>query len=400
MNKPNRMNKTKALNRKFYLLYILNFFLFSVFIIDYLSAQSVFSFREEGASVLAGDAHSAALGYSEIPTSFSSNICGSMSFLQRTGIDVTYDLTRLEMRTAESNNIKYYYNISSIKAGSRLPLGLAFGFYLKKAMDFNADFLTDPDSVNGVVYQERFFKRGQLSNGNVELSKRLTKGLGVGIGFNVLFGSSDEVWITNFSDTSYKDTEDSLNSSYLGYSYNLGFVYKQRFLSFALGYNFPVSLSKVKKSFSQYRKDTTLANDELTFPSSYTLGLGLTPLETWNFFATIRYRDWSSLKYNGVREEKYKSVFSYSIGIEYSGAAGYKKRVFPLRVGYYKHPWYFNDASNESIQDDGITLGTNIPILRRGGNLDIAVILGRRRTRTIEERFYHLALGFNFYERW
>ncbi|TES94391.1 MAG: hypothetical protein E3J87_00395, partial [Candidatus Cloacimonadota bacterium] len=55
----------------------------------YLNAQSIFSFKEEGESVLSGDAHMAALGYGEIPGTFSSNLCGSIAFIKKSGIDLT-----------------------------------------------------------------------------------------------------------------------------------------------------------------------------------------------------------------------------------------------------------------------------------------------------------------------
>lgn len=388
------------LSFNFRLSVLLKIFFSFGFLLGNLSAQSIFSFREEGESILMGDAHMSALGYGEIPGTISSNLCGSIAFLKKTGISVTYNGTRLEMGDKGGKNIKYYYGFPYIKVASTLPLDLTFGFSVRKAMDFNANFITNPDSVNGISYQERFLKKGQLSVGNVEIAKRIGKIAGVGFGLNVLFGSSDEVWLTNFSDTLYKDTKDSLNSYYFGYSYALGFVLDLHPLSFVFGYSLPISCKKETRSLSYFRKDTTLGTYELVYPSLYSLGGNLSVRKDLDILITARYRDWSNFKYDGAKEEDFLDVLSYSIGLEYKRIRGYKEKEFPLRVGYFSKPWYFKDSYNQRISDNGITFGTSIPVLKKGGYLDVAFALGRRKTVELEERFYSLQVGFNFYERW
>lgn len=380
----------------------LHLFLFFCFAFTsvYLNAQSIFSFKEEGESVLSGDAHMAALGYGEIPGTFSSNLCGSIAFIKKSGIDLTYSSVRLQMKDDKGRNILHYYGLPYLKAASTLPLGLAMGFNIRKAMDFNANFITDSDSVNGVTYKEMFSKKGQLSVGKIEIAKRIGNISGLGLGLDILFGGSNEVWITNFSDTLYKDTEDSLNTSYFGHSYSLGVIFDLHPLSIVFGYSFPISCEKVTKSLSIFRKDTTQSVDELIYPSLYSCGCDLSLREDLNLLFTIRYRDWSNFQYNGMKKEGFMNVLSYSIGLEYSWGKGYKERGLPLRLGYFSKPWYFKDSYNKKIQDNGFTVGTSIPILKKNGFLDIGFVAGRRNTEELEERYYNLHLGFNFYERW
>lgn len=384
---------------------ILFFFLFSfISCVNlsrlHLNAQSIFSFSEIGESILCGDARMSALGYVEIPGTFSSNLCGSIAFLKKTGIDFTYSGVRLEMMDEEGKNIMHYYYIPYIKAATTLPLDLAVGFNIKKVMDFNANFVTSPDSVNGISIQKRFLKKGQLSLGSIEIAKTIGNTAGLGFSFNVLFGSSDELWITNFLDTLYIDTKDSLNSHYFGYSYSLGIVFDFHPINFVFGYSFPLSCEKETRSLSYFRKDTTEIEDELIFPSLYSCGCNLSVREDLNFLITLRYRSWSNFKFNGTKKEGFLDVLSYSVGLEYSGIKGYKKRGFPLRFGYFSKPWYFKNSYNERIVDNGVTIGISIPVLKKAGFLDLAFVAGRRKTRELEERFYSFHIGFNFYERW
>ncbi len=363
-------------------------------------SQSIFSFKGEGESMLRGNTHMSALGYCEIPCTFSSNICGSIAFLKRTGIDLTYGGVRLEMKDEEGKNVMHYYGIPYIKVATTLPKDLAVGLNVIKVVDFNSNFITRPDSVNGVVFQEQFSKKGQLSVGTIEIAKKIGNRSGIGLGFNVLFGGSDEVWITNFSDTLYWDTRDSLNSSYFGCSYSLGIVLDVSPIKIGFGYSFPISCDKSTRSFSDFRKDTIKIEDELIFPSLYSGGCDLLIKENFNLIFTVRYEKWSDFKYNGTRRDEFRNVLSYSIGFEYNRIGGYKKRGFPLRVGYYSKPWYFKDSYKKDILDHGITLGTSIPVLQKGGFLDLGFIAGWRKTGELEERFYNLRIGFNFSERW
>jgi hypothetical protein len=373
---------------------------FLVLISVSLSGQSIFSFREEGEAMLIGDAHMAGLGYGEVPGTFSSTICGSIAFLRSAGIDVSYLGTRLEMSDEEGENTVHYYGIPYLKAATALPRDIAFGFNLRKSTDFNSSFMMDVDSVNGIAFQESFWKKGQLSIGALELAKRLTPHIGFGISLDVLFGGSEEVWITNFQDTTYRDTRDSLKSAYFGVGYGLGFVLNAQPISIAAGYRFPLHCDKSTRSLSYLRPDTTLSEDEITFPGEAVIGIDFFVREDLNIVATARYRDWSNFKLNGSKGGEYSNVISYSVGMEYKRSKGYKQRQIPLRIGFFHNPWYFSDSYGERIADSGITLGTAIPILRKDGFLDIAFAAGRRKTTELEERFYSVQLGFNFYERW
>jgi hypothetical protein len=367
---------------------------------DFANGQSIFGFREEGAEMLIGDAHMAALGYGEIPGTVSSTQCGSIAFLKSAGVDISYLGTRLEMSDDAGKNTMHYYGIPFIKVATSLPRDFSFGFNVHKTTDFNSNFIVAPDSVNGVAYQETFLKRGQLSMGNVELAKRISSNMGVGMGLNVLFGGSEEVWMTDFQDATYRDTRDSLKSSYFGMSYNLGFALSAKPFSIAAGYQFPVVCEKSTRSLSYLRPDTTLSENELRFPGQMTIGGDVMIGENVNIIATVRYRDWSNLTVNGVKRDGYQNVISYSIGFEYKRSKGYKQREIPFRMGYFYKPWYFRDSYDEQIVDHGITLGSSIPVIRKDGFLDIALIGGWRKTGELDERFYGVQLGFNFYERW
>lgn len=363
-------------------------------------AQSVFGFREEGEEVIVGDAHMAALGYGEIPGTLSSTQFGSIAFLKSTGVDISYVGTRLEMSDDAGRNAMHYYGIPFIKVATPLPRRFSFGFSIWKTGDFNSNFMVEEDSVNGVAYQESFLKRGQLSMGSLELARRITASIGVGVGVNVLFGGSEEVWTTNFYNASFRDTRDSLKSSYFGVSYKMGFALTAKPISLSFGYQFPLGGDKSTKSLSYLRPDTVLSDGEITFPGQLTVGGDLAIGEKVNIVATTRFRDWSNFKFKGRKRDGYRDVLSFSIGFEYNRSKGYKQREIPLRVGYYYKPWYFRDSYDEEIVDHGITAGTSIPVIEKNGFLDVTLIAGRRKTTELEERYFSVQLGFNFYERW
>jgi hypothetical protein len=342
----------------------------------------------------------AALGYCEIPGTFSSNLVGSIAFLKKTGIDVTYSGLRLDMMDGNGKNIMHYYGLPYVKVASTLPLGLAMGFNLRREMDQNANFVTTPDSVEGLSYNCTFFKKGQISTGNFEIAKKVNKWTGIGFAVNVMFGGSDEVWITDFTDPLITDTEDSLSSHYFGYSYSLGLVFNLEPVDIIFGYSFPVSCEKVTKSLSYVGQDTTLSEDNVIFPSLYSCGCDISLGQDLDFLFTIRYRDWSNFKYNETKNDDFMDVLSYSFGLEYGKTGDGNSRRFPLRIGYFQNPWYFKDSHNKRIVDNGITIGSSIPVVRKDGFLDVTFIAGRRKTGGLEERFYKFLVGFNFYERW
>ena len=365
-----------------------------------LLSQSIYSFKGEGESMLGGDAHMSGLGCVEIPGSISSNTAGSIAFLRSAGIGITYSGLRLETTGEGKKNVMHYYCLPCIKGATTLPKRLAFGFRLQKNMDFNSNFIANPDSVNGMVYREEFSKKGQLTLGNIEIAKRIGDKVGIGFSLNVLFGGAEEIWITNFSDTLFRDTKDSLRSSYLGSSYAFGIVFDFEPLRLNCGYNLPIVCKRVTKSLSYIHPDTTLSEDEVEFPMLFVLGSDFSIGNDFNLLFTLRYRNWSGFTINGQVEDDFIDVLSYGVGFEYKRSRGYKGRSIPLRLGYFHKPWYFKDISEGSIVDDGITLGTAIPVLRKNGYLDVAFIAGRRKTSTIEENFYSVHFGFNFYERW
>jgi|GEM_PF-4357765 len=375
---------------------------FVVILLFYCSlfGQSIFSFSAQGGPLLTGNSHMSALGFADVPATFSSNICGSIAFLKNASVDVTYSGTRLDMKDNSGKNTAYYYGFPFLKIGSTLPANMAVGIQLRKTMDFNANFVTNIDSINSVPFAEKFSKNGQLSTGTIELAKRISSSLGVGIGLDVLFGGSNEVWITNFTDTLFRDTQDSLKNNYFGYSYSFGIAYTKPWLAVGLGYDMHLSCDKVTRSLSYYRKDTTVSTDRLVFPGQFTGAMDLSLNKNFNVLLTLRYSNWNSFKYNGLTKEGYSNVFSYSFGIQYKNASGYKQRSLPLRIGYFSNPWYFKDSKGDDILEKGITTGTSIPILQRGGSLDLSFCGGMRKTEQLQEFFYKVNLGFNFQERW
>lgn len=367
---------------------------------SYAQGQSVFGFREEGEEMLIGDTHMAALGFGEIPGTVSSTQCGSIAFLKSAGVDISYLGTRLEMSDEAGKNIMHYYGIPFMRVATPLPKDFSFGFNISKTTDFNSNFVVAPDSINGVAYQESFLKKGQLSTGSIELARRISPNIGFGLGLQVMFGGSEEIWLTNFQDTTYRDTRDSLKSTYFGVSYSVGFAVVVKPVSISAGYSFPMGCEKSTSSLSYLRPDTTLSENEITFPGQFTIGCDLLLGQDVHAVGTVRYRDWSNLKVDGNKSGGYEDVLSFSAGLEYKRSKGYKQREIPFRAGYFYKPWYFKDSYGERIVDHGITVGTSIPVIKKDGFLDIALIGGMRKTRELEERFYGVQVGFNFYERW
>jgi hypothetical protein len=385
-------------SRKFLLRLVWSGIFFS-FLLSFLNAQSIFSFKGEGESVLVGDAQMSSLGFSGVPGTVSSNNYGSIAFLQKTGIAITYSGIRLEMRDESGKNIMHYYGIPFINVATTLPRGFAIGFNLKKVIDFNADFVTNPDTIGGNQYIEQFSKRGQLSTVSFNLAKRMGS-VGFGGGFNVLFGGSDEMWITNFSDTLFRDTRDSLNSTFFGHSYSLGVVFSYDILKIDFGYDFPVSCKRTTRSLSYLRKDTVEVNNNLEYPQLFTGNLNLQLGQDLRFAFATRYRPWENFEIDEEKDDSYLNTFAYSVGMEYNLIRAYKKWKFPLRIGYYSKPWYFKDSYNKKVSENGFTCGTSIPFLKKDGYLDLAFIYGVRNTSELKEHFYNFRIGFNFYERW
>lgn len=281
----------------------------------------------------------------------------------------------------------------------------------------------DLQSTDGDV-TTRFTGEGGLNKAFLTFAYKITSKFSLGIDTNYNFG--------NIQNTSFSQTEglelasrETNRSDLLGFSFNLGARYKTMVtdelqLTAAATYtpetNFTSENSRqratvlVLESGNQIPRnevEVDVANTDFTFPSQYTLGVGIGKPKQW--FVGAEYSDQKTSNFTNRTFEldnvEFTDASKYKIGgfyiPNYNSLGNYYKRVV-YRAGIRFEETGIN-LNGEKINEFGISFGLGLPVGRLFSNVNIGIEIGRRGTTDaglIQENFFNTFLSLSLNDKW
>ena len=281
----------------------------------------------------------------------------------------------------------------------------------------------DLETTDGDV-TTRFTGEGGLNKAFVTFAYKVTPKLSLGIDTNYNFG--------NIQNTSFSETEglelasrETNRSDLLGFSFNFGARYKTMVtddlqLTAAATYtpetNFSSDNSRqratvfVLESGAEVIRnevEVDVANTDFTFPSQYTLGLGIGDPKHW--FVGAEYSDQKTSNFTNrtfeLENVEFTDASKFKIGgffiPNYNSLGNYYNRVV-YRAGIRFEETGIN-INGEGINEFGISFGLGLPVGRLFSNVNVGFELGRRGTTNaglIQENFINTFLSLSLNDKW
>ncbi|GER58206.1 hypothetical protein [Patiriisocius marinus] len=281
----------------------------------------------------------------------------------------------------------------------------------------------DLETTDGDI-TSRFTGEGGLNKAFITFAYKVTPKLSLGIDTNYNFG--------NIQNTSFSETEglelasrETNRSDLLGFSFNFGARYKTMVtdnlqLTAAATYtpetNFSSDNSRqratvfVLESGAEVVRnevEVDVANTDFTFPSQYTLGLGIGKPKHW--FVGVEYNDQKTSNFTNrtfeLENVEFTDASKFKIGgffiPNYNSLGNYYNRVV-YRAGIRFEETGIN-INGEGINEFGISFGLGLPVGRLFSNVNVGFELGRRGTTDaglIQENFFNTFLSLSLNDKW
>jgi len=295
---------------------------------------------------------------------------------------------------------------------------------------FGANFGIIPYTSVGYDIQDiaddratQFTGRGGLNRAFVTLGYNVMPGLNVGVDVNYNFGNIRNTAITQQEDVEFA-TRESNRSDLLGFSFNLGAMYKTMVtddlqLSTSITYT-PETDFKAENtrnigtirftsagSTSIDIRDIDVADTDFTFPSQYTIGAGIGKPKNW--FVGLEYTDQKTSNFNNrtfeVDNVTFNDASKFRAGgfyiPNYNAIGNYFQRVV-YRAGARFEETGIN-INGEDINEFGISFGVGLPVGRIFSNINVGFEVGRRGTKSsglVQENFFNAFLSLSLNDRW
>ena len=280
-----------------------------------------------------------------------------------------------------------------------LPFGTRlFGGINQK---FSQDFNVWSESLADTAYRRHIIGRGGIYALRAGLAKSLFGKVCVGAEFNHVLGGSRENWRFEMENGGNTST-DTIEVDYVGNTLKVGGSFQSRLFSLAAYYEPGLSLQARRyKHVHGVINDTTRFYD-ISLPQSYSVAAAVNPTSKVGLDLGLTVYPWSNAtitRDNSNISLGYKNVWRGSIGAEYS-----LDSLHPVRVGYSRQTWYYDAWDpyyhpNPQITEDGIHLGTSVPI-PKFGSLDISGELLLRKSLSLTETAGRLMLTLSYSEAW
>lgn len=271
--------------------------------------------------------------------------------------------------------------------GATVPLGLGFGLGVRLDERFNQDFdLYSPVVEGEFRYRRHVVGRGGIYRAGFSAWKRCFNSLGFGVEYGWMFGGSTEYWALSPVEGG-PVIPDTIGTAYSGGGFRAGGVIRVGGVFELAGfYETRARLGLWGRVGSpggerHYSK-------ELTLPGSYGVGAEFEPTPRVGVLF-----DFSSLPYEKVEVGGHRGN-RYSLGVEY-----WPSPRVPLRLGLRSAEWYTRAAGGEVIHEDGLGIGSMIPI-RGWGSFNYSVEVVHRQGGRLKEWGARLVGTLSFEEEW
>lgn len=295
--------------------------------------------------------------------------------------------------------------------------GASFGLIPYTASGYKLQNETD----TGVTQYEGF---GGLNKAFFQLAYQVTPQLSIGVDANYNFGNIENR-ATNFQDGIQFGTREINRSTLLGFSYNLGALYRTKIsetlnLTASATYTPETSFESenarllatlvILPSGTEQPIDVRnidLPNTDFTFPSQFTIGAGIGQSKKW--FVGGEFTSQKTSNFTNSTFELENVVFDdaskFKIGgfyiPNYNGFGSYWKRVV-YRAGFRFEETGIN-VNNEAINEFGMSFGVGLPVGRLFSNVNLGFEVGRRGTKNqglVQETFFNTFISLSLNDRW
>jgi hypothetical protein len=360
------------------------------------SAQSFFNSRGLGEITPAGEARVAGLAG---PSALSTLNPGIFVGLDQASFHVTA-LGAAVLGTQYGNSRTLgearpaAFNVATpLPVGTRLFAGIN--------QKFSQDFNVWSESLADTAYRRHIVGRGGIYALRVGLAKSLFDKVCVGAEFDHVMGGSRENWRFELENGGATST-DTIEVDYVGNTFKVGASFQSHVFSLAAYYEPALDLNVRRyKRVHGVISDTTRYYD-ISLPQSYSLAAGVKPRGKIGFDIGLTVYPWQGATIatdDGVLSLHYRNVWRGSIGAAYDIDS-----LHPVRVGYSRQTWYYDAGSDlymgrNPITENGIHLGTSVPVPKFGA-LDVSGEVLLRHSHTLDEVAGRLMLTLSYSEAW
>jgi hypothetical protein len=360
------------------------------------SAQSFFNSRALGEVTPAGEARVAGLAE---PSALSTLNPGIFVGLDQTSFHVTAVGAAVLGTQAGSSRLLGDARPAAFNVATPVPFSTRLFAGINQR--FGQDFNVWSESVAGIAYRRHIVGRGGIYALRVGLAKSLFDKICIGAEFDHVMGSSRENWQFEIENGGATST-DTIEVDYAGNTFKVGGSFQSRVFSLAAYYEPSLDLSARRyKRVHGVITDTTRYYD-ISLPESYSLAAAANPNDQIGFDVGLTMYPWQGAtiaESSGPTSLGYKNVWRGSVGVEYDIDS-----LHPVRVGYSRQTWYYNAGTSvyglpPAITENGIHLGTTVPI-PKFGSLDLSGEILLRSSRELTETAGRLMLTLSYSEAW
>jgi hypothetical protein len=305
-------------------------------------------------------------------------------------------------------------NLPQVRAGLALPKVGVLGLSLSEYTSVSYQLREVTGKGDELVARTLSGKNG-LGAVTISFARRVQPQILIGADLDVMIGSFQDIWETDFVDPAAFDTIDSLIVEHsVGPVLRLGILGRPHpRMDLGAALTFGRSLELRPKIKDEAGTTTDLPRYDLDLPVTIALGGSgdLTP--SWRGAADLTYTHWSgtdlTLGTDPILNRRFvptANVTKIGFGIEYKKDRGGESRRYhhhiPVRAGFAWEPWPVLDTHGEKIQDTFFTAGAGFPVGDDVGMIQLALQYGWRGDRTkndAEEQILRLGIGFTARER-
>ncbi len=330
------------------------------------------------------------------------------------GVSHKYETIKTDAESQKASTTSIDYLALGIPMGK---FGASFGLIPFTSVGYN---LKTEDAGIETTYTGS----GGLNKAFFTLAYQVTPELSVGVDANYNFGNIQNNAERREDDIQYGTSEYN-KSDLLGFNFNIGAIYKKKIsetltLSSSLTYTPETDLTsentRTISSFLVLPSGSTTPIDEreidvedtnFTFPSQYTIGLGLGKEKNW--FVGGEY---SAVKTSNLTNRSFDIDFvtftdasKFRLGgfyiPNYNAIGNYWNRVV-YRAGVRFEETGIN-INGEGINEFGISFGLGLPVGRLFSNINVGFEVGRRGTTDfglVQENFFNTFISLSLNDRW
>ncbi len=275
----------------------------------------------------------------------------------------------------------------------------------------------------GEVSTTQYNGEGGLNRVFLAIGSKVFKGLSVGVDVDYNFGNIQNTSVTTLPDIE-RGTRETNRANVSGLSLNFGAQYRTMVsenlefsgsITYTPETNFTSENSRTigtifvtnNGNIPIDSRDVDVDDTEFTFPSQFTVGLGIGKPKKW--FVGAEYTDQKTSNFSNqtfeIENVTFNDAAKYRLGgfyiPNYNAIGNYWKRVV-YRAGVRFEESGLN-INGEDINEFGISFGVGVPVGRIFSNINLGLEVGRRGTKNaglVQENFFNAFLSLSLNDRW